>query len=97
MDFAVQPGANPAVPSVNIGNYDNATKVSLNLKSTYAYTKQIDLIGGYAFEKFRFSDISYDGYQYTIGTGTSASHLSGLNANPNYTANIGYVAASVKF
>ncbi len=97
VDFAVQPGANPAVPSVNISNYDNATKVSLNLKGTYAYAKQIDLIGGYAFEKFRFSDISYDGYQYTIGTGTSASHLSGLNANPNYTANIGYVAASVKF
>src|SRR6266581_1610733 len=90
-------GTNPAVPSVSIGNYDNATKVSLNLKGTYAYTKQIDLIGGYAFEKFRFSDISYDGYQYTIGTGTSTAHLSGLNANPNYTANIGYVAATVKF
>ena len=97
VDFAVQPGANPTVPSVSIGNYDNATKVSLNLKGTYAYTKQIDLTGGYAFEKFRFSDISYDGYQYTIGTGTSTAHLSGLNANPNYTANIGYVAASVKF
>ncbi len=97
VDFAVQPGANPTVPSIAINNYDNATKVSVNLKGTYAYTKQIDLTGGYAFEKFRFSDISYDGYQYTIGTGTSASHLSGLNANPNYTANIGYVTATVKF
>jgi hypothetical protein len=97
VDFAVQPGANPTTPAVNIGNYDNAKKVSLNFKGTYAYTKQIDLIGGYAFEKFRFDDISYAGYQYTIGTGTSASHLSGLNANPNYTANIGYVAATVKF
>jgi len=97
VDFAVQPGANPTTPAVNIGNYDNAKKVSLNFKGTYAYTKQIDLIGGYAFEKFRFDDFSYAGYQYTIGTGTSASHLSGLNANPNYTANIGYVAATVKF
>jgi MtrB/PioB family decaheme-associated outer membrane protein len=97
VDFSVQSTPAPITPAVNIVNYDNARKVSLNLKGIYAYTKQIDLIGGYAFEKFRFDDISYNGYQYTIGTGTSTSHLSGLGANPNYTANIGYVAATVKF
>jgi hypothetical protein len=48
-------------------------------------------------EKFRFSDIALDNYQYTIGTGTSTSHLSGAYAFPNYTLNVAYVAGTYKF
>jgi MtrB/PioB family decaheme-associated outer membrane protein len=96
-DFAVQAGANPTVPAVPITNYDNTRKVALNLRGTYAYSKEWDFTGGYAYERFRFSDIAYDGYQYTIGAGASTSYLSGAFANPNYTAQIVYVAGTYKF
>ncbi|MFN0304202.1 MAG: MtrB/PioB family outer membrane beta-barrel protein [Burkholderiales bacterium] len=96
-DFSVQEGALPTVPATSISNYDNTRKVAVNLRGTYSFTKRWDLTTGYAFERFRFSDISYDGYQYTIGAGTGASYLSGAFANPNYTAQIVYVAMSYKF
>ena len=97
VDFSVQAPANPSPPVVPISNYDNVNKFSVNLKGTYAYTKQIDLMAGYAFERFRFDDISYTGYQYTTGSGTSTSYLTGLNAFPNYTTNLAWVAAKAKF
>jgi hypothetical protein len=97
VDFSVQPPSNPSTPVVPISNYDNATKFSINLKGTYAYTRQTDLMAGYSFERFRFDDISYTGYQYTTGSGTSTSYLTGLNAFPNYTTNLAWVAAKAKF
>jgi hypothetical protein len=97
VDFSVQPPANPSTPVVPISNYDNANKFSINLKGTYAYTRQIDLMAGYSFERFRFDDISYTGYQYTTGSGTSTSYLTGLNAFPNYTTNLAWVGAKARF
>ena len=98
-DFSVQAGAIPVVPATSISNYDNTRKVAVNLRGTYSFTKRWDFTTGYAFERFRFSDISYDGYQYTIAGATPAqtSYLSGAFANPNYTAQIVYVAATYKF
>ncbi|HET6315508.1 MAG TPA: MtrB/PioB family outer membrane beta-barrel protein, partial [Chloroflexota bacterium] len=95
-DFQVQT-TTPAVPVVPISNFDNTRKFTLNLKSTYAVTPRWDVTAGYAYERLRFSDIALDGYQYTIGTGTGASYLSGAYANPNYTANIGYMMVTLKF
>jgi hypothetical protein len=96
-DFAVQSGATPAVRSAPIDNYDNTRKLSFNLKSTYAYSKAWEFTGGYAFEKFHFNDISYNGYQYTIGTGASASYLSGAYAFPDYVLNAVYLVGTYKF
>lgn len=96
-DFAVQSGATPTTPSVPIDNYDNTRKLSFNLKGTYAFSKAWELTGGYAFEKFYFNDISYNGYQYTIGTGASASYLSGAYAFPDYIVNAVYVVGTYKF
>ncbi len=97
VDFAVQPGANPATPSVPINNYDNTKTLTFNLKGIYSYSKSWEFTGGYAYERFRFDDISYNGYQYTIGSGTGASYLSGAYAFPNYTMNSVYVVATYKF
>jgi MtrB/PioB family decaheme-associated outer membrane protein len=100
-DFSVQPlpvatnVLNPAVAP--IGNFDNTRKVSLNLKGTYTVNRRFDVTTGFAHEKFRFSDIALDDYRYTIGTGTSTSHLSGAYAFPNYTLNVAYVAGTYKF
>jgi len=97
-DFSVQPTPNPINPTADkIYNFDNTRKVTVNLKGTYALSRRWDLTGGYAYEWFKFSDIALDGYQYTIGTGTSTSYLSGAYAFPNYTMNLVYVAATFRF
>ncbi|HXJ08109.1 MAG TPA: MtrB/PioB family outer membrane beta-barrel protein [Burkholderiales bacterium] len=97
-DFAVQQTPNPINPAATpIQNFDNMQKFSLNLKGIYAVTKQIDVTAGYAFEKYKYSDIALDGYQYTIGTGTGASYLSGAYAFPNYTLNLFYLTGTLKF
>lgn len=97
VDFTLQSGANPTVREVDIGNYDNTKKTSLNLKCMYKPSEMFEFTGGYAYEKYRFSDIAYDGYAYTIGTGTGASYLSGANAFPEYTVNTLYLIGSYKF
>ena len=97
-DFSVQQTPNPINPAaVPISNFDNTRKVSLNLKGTYSVAKPLDVTAGWAHERYRFSDIALDGYQYTIGTGTGASYLSGAYAFPNYTLNVFYIAATYKF
>ncbi len=97
VDFAVQAGANPTVPQVPIGNYDNTRRLSFNLKSTYKHSEQLEFTGGYAYDKFRFSDIAYDGFQYTIPSGTSTSYLSGAYAFPNFIARSFYFVSTYKF
>jgi MtrB/PioB family decaheme-associated outer membrane protein len=97
-DFALQQTSSPIVPAaVPIQNFDNTRKVTLNFKGTYSVAKPLDITAGWAHEKYRFSDIALDGYQYTIGAGTSASYLSGAYAFPNYTLNLFYIAATYKF
>lgn len=97
-DFSVQPTPNPINPSaIPIQNFDNVRKVSMSLKGTYSVSKIWDLTLGFAHEKYRFSDIALDGYQYTVGAGTSTSYLSGAYAFPNYTLNSLYLVATYKF
>jgi MtrB/PioB family decaheme-associated outer membrane protein len=97
-DFAVQATPNPInPPAVPINNFDNTQKYTLNLKGIYAVSKQVDVTAGLAWEKYRYSDIAVDGYQYTIGTGTGTSYLSGAYAFPNYTLTTLYLTATLKF
>jgi len=97
-DFAVQQTPNPINPqAAPINNFDNMRKYALNLKATYTVDKPLELAAGWAHERYKFSDIAYDGYQYTIGTGTGTSYLSGASAFSNYTTNIYYVTATYKF
>ncbi len=97
-DFDVQRTPNPINPRpAPINNFDNTRRFTLNLKGTYALTKSLDLTGGYAYERMRYSDIALDNYRYTLGAGASASYLSGAYAFPNYSANIVYANATVKF
>lgn len=92
VDFNTEVGTPP-----QINNSDNTRRTSINLKGTYRLDKQWSMTAGYAWEKYRFNDIGYNGYQYVIGSGTTATYLSGINAFQNYTANIVYVAATYKF
>jgi MtrB/PioB family decaheme-associated outer membrane protein len=81
----------------NITNYDNTRRHTLNLKAVYQATKQWEVTGGYAYEKFRYSDDQFDNYRYVVGTGANAGYLTGAYADPNYRANIVYVMARYRF
>jgi len=92
----------------NFGNplpihaYDDTKRTSANLKGIWSYDKNWDFTLGYAYERWRYNDAGYDGYQYTIpfpgvSNNTSQSYLNGYNAFTNYTANIVYLLASYHF
>ncbi|OGA51980.1 MAG: hypothetical protein A3F74_23515 [Betaproteobacteria bacterium RIFCSPLOWO2_12_FULL_62_58] len=107
VDFAALPsgGINPVVSPITllpIGNFDNTRRTALNLKGTYRYDRHWDFTGGYAYERYRFSDIGYDGFTYVVPNAVvpnpaANSYLSGQSAFQNYTANIFYVLATYKF
>jgi MtrB/PioB family decaheme-associated outer membrane protein len=92
----------------NFGNplpihaYDDSKRSSVNLKGIWSYDKNWDFTLGYAYERWRYNDAGYDGYQYTIPfpgvtNNTAQSYLNGFNAFTNYTANIVYLLATYHF
>ena len=85
-----------------IGAYDDSKRTSLNLKGIHGYDKNWSFTLGYAYERWRYSDAGYNGYQYTVPfpgvtTNTSQSYLNGYLAFNNYNANIVYLQATYKF
>jgi len=82
--------------------YDDTKRTSVNVKGIWSYDKNWDFTLGYAYERWRYSDAGYNGYQYTIPfpgvtTNTSQSYLNGFNAFTNYNANIVYLLATYRF
>ena len=87
----------------DVTNSDDYTKQTLEAKATYAIDPKLKMTVGYIYEKLNAADISYNNYQYILD-GTSGMppvgtmyYYSGLYANPNYEANIGYVTLSYGF
>ena len=92
----------------NFGNplpihaYDDSKRTSVNLKGIWSYDKNWDFTLGYAYERWRYNDAAYDGYQYTIPfpgvtNNTGQSYLNGYLAFNNYTSNIVYLLATYRF
>jgi hypothetical protein len=79
----------PAALLFPINAYDNTRRKSVNPHMAYMFRK-MELSAGYAFEKYKFTDDQFIGYQYMVGTGTSTSYLSGIYAYPAYSAHIAY-------
>jgi MtrB/PioB family decaheme-associated outer membrane protein len=96
-DFATQAGTILVAPLLPIGNSDNTRRTALVLKANYRAQKNWDFTGGYSFERYRFDDIGYQGFTYTVGTGTSTAYLSGQSAFQDYTANIFYLISKYSF
>jgi len=103
VDFAAQPSGGVA-PVVNpltflpIAHVDDTTRISFNLKGIYRLTRNWELTGGYAYEKYKYSDIGYDGFRYVAGAaGPSTSYMTGQYAFQPYTANIFYAMGTYKF
>jgi outer membrane protein OmpA-like peptidoglycan-associated protein len=87
---------------LNIGNFDDSTQQSFNLKGSWAYNKNWSFTAGYAYEKYSFNDIGTDGYQYLLPvpaspTNTSLSYLNGYDAFNNGHQNIFYLTVTYKF
>jgi hypothetical protein len=110
-DFTTQAGTVLAAPLLPINNFDNTTRTSFNLKGTYSLNKDWAFTGGYAYERYRYSDIGFDcpilrsapnrRVQYVVNTipagGTGTSYLTGQSAFQNYNVNIFYVVAMYRF
>jgi len=87
---------------LNIGNWDDSTQQSLNLKAIWAYNKNWSFTAGYAWEKYQHADIGTDGYQYNApfppsATSTSTSYLNGYDAFTNGHQNIFYATVTYAF
>jgi len=82
-----------------IRSYDTSSKITLNLKGVYLYTKNWEFTGGYAYEHYRYADDQYNLYAYVVPplTGGQTSYLTGAYAYPNYSANIVYASVKYKF
>jgi MtrB/PioB family decaheme-associated outer membrane protein len=99
-DFSV-PGAPPGF--VGPGgllpvHLDHTRRISANLKGVYQHDRNWTFTGGYAYERYKYSDIGYDGFTYVLPPLTSAaSYFTGENAFQPYTAHIFYVVGQYKF
>lgn len=92
VDFQAQTLANgtPAALLFPVNAFDNTKRWSINPRAVYLLTKDVELTLGYAYEKYDYSDTQFEGYQYTVGTGTTTSYLAGVYAFPDYRGHIAY-------
>lgn len=95
-EFRVQPGG-ATTPALPITNFDNTKRIAFNLRGIYDWSRSLELTTGYAYERYRYSDIGYDNTRYVAGTGASASYTTGQFAFQPYSANIVYAMAKVRF
>ncbi|HEY5900774.1 MAG TPA: MtrB/PioB family outer membrane beta-barrel protein [Burkholderiales bacterium] len=96
-DFSVQPGG-ATTAFRPIENFDNTRRLSLNVKGIYEYSRNIELTAGYAYERYRFSDIGTDGTKYVVpGAGGAEAYTTGQFAFQPYSANVVYGIAKYKF
>lgn len=77
----------------NITEFDDYTKKRLEAKAIYAIDPKLKLTLGYLYEKLKYQDYTFSDYTNITGT----DYLSGLYADPNYEANVGYVMVSYGF
>ncbi len=95
-DFTVQPGGATG-PFLSIPNFDNTRRTSLTLRAIYDYSKQWEFTGGYAYERYRYSDIGYDNTAYVTTTNNQAGLVTGQFSFQPYSANIVYGMVKLKF
>ncbi len=75
---------------------DDYTKNTLEAKAIYAIDPKLKMTVGYMYEKFKYQDVNYTNYSYQP-VAANQGFYSGLNADPNYEANVGYLLVSYGF
>jgi MtrB/PioB family decaheme-associated outer membrane protein len=95
-DFMVQPGGSGALfPAIT--NFDNTRRTTFTLRGIYEYSKEWEFTAGYAWERYRYSDIGYDNTAYVTSAAATAGSTTGQFAFQPYTANIVYGLAKYRF
>jgi MtrB/PioB family decaheme-associated outer membrane protein len=84
-----------------IAAYDDWKQTALNLKGIYTLDKNWSFTAGYAYNRTSYSDIAFNGYQYTIpfpGVTNSftQSYLNGYRAFTDAHANIFYLLVTTR-
>jgi Putative outer membrane beta-barrel porin, MtrB/PioB len=92
-DFSIPASAVLTVPVQNIGALDNFIRQTLTAKFGYHITKQILVDFGYTYERLKYEDDAWRGYQ----TADPALILTGAYNNPNYEAHLGFLNLTYKF
>lgn len=104
-EFTTQAGGNPG-PFRPITNFDNTKRIAFNLRGVYDWSRTLELTGGYAYERYRYSDIGYDNTRYIVPAAASTtcpggtpcySYTTGQYAFQPYSANIVYGMAKLRF
>jgi len=77
------------VAPVPIPAWDDSKRTSITIKGVYTFSKTLSFTGGYAYEKYDYSDSQFNGYQNIVsGSSNQNSYLDGVYARPQYKANI---------
>ncbi len=83
-------GSSSLLPIDQADDYDITT---VEAKVLYALSKQLDLTFGYLYEKAKYEDLQYLGYEYDPG----GSYLSGAYADYDYETHVGYLTLKYSF
>lgn len=75
-----------------VSQWDDYTKHQLEAKATYAIDAKVTMTLGYLYEKLEYQDLSTADYP-ALGT----TYYSGLSADPDYEANVGYLLVAYGF
>jgi MtrB/PioB family decaheme-associated outer membrane protein len=96
VDFMIAQGG-PGTLFPRIPNFHNSRRTTFSLRAIYDYTKEWELTAGYAYERYAFSDISYDDTLYVTAATTSAGYVTGQYSFQPYSANIVYGIVKYRF
>jgi len=81
---------------IDIPQYDDYTKKSVNTKAIYHFNKNLDLSAGYYYARYDYNDISTDNYPANFAV-NATNFLSGAYKDHDYEAHVGYLTAAYKF
>ncbi len=82
--------------NIDISNADDYRRRSFLAKLIYEFSKSISLSTGYSYEKYTYSDIQLDDYQYIL-PGFPSGFLAGAYKDQAYKANVVFFGISYKF
>jgi hypothetical protein len=90
VDLSLQQGVpSSVVAPAPIPAWDDSKRTSITIKGVYTFSKTLSFTGGYAYEKYDYSDSQFNGYQNVVaGSSNQNSYLDGVYARPQYRANI---------
>ena len=88
---SIAAGANNS--NIDMANWDDYRLSSYSAKIKYTTTTHYTFTVGYAYESYKYNSAQFQNYMLVQGT----NYLTGAYANPNYNAQVVFVAVDYKF